>query len=89
MRSMPSKPWKKIRVRRLSEDKYLLTFDTPIYDQSKFAEIIEDDLTGCLGREDALSEPNWDARSIVLTTADFDLFKKKLIYSSVQIERDD
>jgi hypothetical protein len=88
MLSLPSKPWKKIAVQRSGEGRYLITFVSPIEDEQEFEKIIDEDLGLCLSVGDALSEPSWSARSIVLTTDDFDLFKKRLVYVCIMIEKD-
>jgi hypothetical protein len=88
MLSLPSKPWKKIAIQELGEDRYLITFISPIEDEQEFEKIIDEDLGLCLSPGDTLSEPRWSARSIVLKTDDFALFKQRLVYVCIMIEKD-
>jgi len=86
MLSLPSKPWKRIRVEQQSEKQYLITFVSPLEDADKFQKIIHDDLELCLNKGDELSNAGWASKSIVLTTEDFQTFKRRLVYVCVMVE---
>jgi hypothetical protein len=86
MLSLPSKPWKKVKVEQEEDGPYTVTFLSPLKDEAEFKSIIHEDLERCLGEHDSLMNPRWDTRSITLNTRDFDSFKRKLIFACILIE---
>ncbi len=88
MLSLPSKPWKKINVERQTETNYLITFDSNVETEKDFRKTIHDDLEFCLSQGDNLGNVQWDTKSVVLTTEDFQTFKRRLIYVCIMIENE-
>lgn len=86
MLSLPSKPWKKVRIEPLWGDDYRITFVSPFADEAQFREAIDEDLVSSLGQQDKLGTPDWPSRSLTLTSADLPAFKRKLVYASIMIE---
>ena len=86
MLSLPSKPWKKVKIDPLGEQEYRITFLSPLDDEAQFLEIVEDDLGSSLGERDRLGEPDWPSRSVTLSTPDLAAVKRKLVYASIMIE---
>ena len=86
MLSLPSKPWKKVKIDQLSEQEYRVTFISPLENEAQFLEAVDEDLGSSIGERDRLGKPDWDSRSVTLTTADLAAFKRKLVYASIMIE---
>lgn len=86
MLSLPSKPWKKVKIDALGGNEYRITFVSPLDDEEQFGEVIEEDIVASLGEQDRLGDRDWPSRSVTLTTADLPAFKRKLIYASIMIE---
>jgi hypothetical protein len=89
MLSLPSKPWKKVKIEGKKEGKYLLTFLTPIKESAEFERIIEEDLKYCLGEKDRFGPPKWKTKSIPLFTPDIQSFRRRLLYQRIFIEDDE
>ena len=89
MLSLPSKPWKKVKIEEKKEGEYRITFLTPIKESAEFERIIEEDLKYCLGEEDRFSAPQWKTMSITLFTTDIQSFRRRLIYQRIFIEDDE
>ena len=86
MLSLPSKPWKKVKIAQLGEQEYRITFVSPLESETQFLEAVEEDLGASTGEGDRLGQPDWASRSVTLTTADLAAFKRKLVYASIMIE---
>lgn len=86
MLSLPSKPWKKVKIDALGDQVFRITFLTELENEARFLEVIGEDIASCLGERDRLGEPDWQSRSVTLTTADLDAFRRKLIFASIMIE---
>jgi hypothetical protein len=87
MLSLPSKPWKKIRIEAVANDRYRLVFVTDFPDEAAFAQAIENDIRPALGASDDLDAPDWPSRSVMLTTTDLRTFKRNLVYACVMVEQ--
>lgn len=88
MLSLPSKPWKKIKIDHEENNRYVITFISRIEHEVDFHKTLHDDLELCISGDDALSDACWETKSVVLTTEDFALFKKRLVYVCIMIEND-
>ena len=86
MLSLPSKPWKKVKIVQLGEQEYRVSFVSPLESEAQFLEVVEDDLGSSIGEGDRLGKPDWASRSVTLTIADLTAFKRKLVYASIMIE---
>lgn len=86
MLSLPSKPWKKVKIDALGGKDFRITFLSELENEAQFLEVIEEDIVSSLGEHDSLGEPDWASRSVTLTTADVDAFRRKLVFASVMIE---
>ena len=89
MLSLPSKPWKKVKIEEKKEGKYLITFLSPIKESAEFERIIEEDLKYCLGEKDRFGAPRWKTMSITLFTPDIQSFRRRLLYQRIFIEEDE
>lgn len=89
MLSLPSKPWKKVKIEEKKEGKYLMTFLSPIKESAEFERIIEEDLKYCLGEKDRFGAPKWKTKSIPLFTPDIQSFRRRLLYQRIFIEDDE
>lgn len=86
MLSLPSKPWKKVRIESIGGDEYRITFVSPLDGEAQFRQAIDEDIASSLGPQDKLGTPDWPSRSVTLITADLPAFKRKLVYASIMIE---
>lgn len=86
MISLPSKPWKKVRIETLGDERYRIVFRTELTTEAAFVEAIDKDLRPCLGAQDLLDSADWATRSVLLTTADLRTFKRNLVYACVMVE---
>ncbi len=88
MLSLPSKPWKKIKLADEGEGRYAITVLSPLRSRAAFEKFVHDGLGPCLGAEDTLSDPDWKTRNVALATGDLKAFTRKLIYANIVIEPD-
>ena len=86
MISLPSKPWKKVKIDALAGNEFRITFVSGLSDEADFREAIDEDIASCLGDQDSLGTADWPSRSVTVTTVDFDTLKHKLVYASIMIE---
>ncbi len=86
MLKLPSKRWKKVRVRSEGQDRYTLFFLSPLKDDDELREVVEDDIGECLDEKDRLVGRQWETRSVTLEIADFESFKRRLLYVNMIIE---
>jgi hypothetical protein len=89
MLSLPSKPWKKVKIEKKKEGKYLITFLSPLKKSAEFKRIVEEDLKYCLGEKDRFGAPRWKTKSITLSTQDIQSFRRRLLYQRIFIEEDE
>ncbi len=88
MLSLPSKPWKKVKLEDEGEGRYAITILSRLRSRAAFEKFVRDDLGSCLGAEDTLSDPRWKTGSVTLRTRHLKSFKRKLIYANIVIETD-
>ncbi len=86
MLKLPSKRWKKVRVRPEGGGRYTLFFLSPINDDDELKEVVEDDIEECLSEGDRVISRQWDTRSATLEISDFESFKRRLLYVNMTIE---
>jgi hypothetical protein len=84
--SLPSKPWKKVRLEAVAEQRYRIVFLTEFSTEAEFREAIEKDIRPCLGPKDELGEADWPSRSVTLTTRDLPTFRRNLVFACVMVE---
>jgi hypothetical protein len=84
--SLPSKPWKKVRIEAVEEHRYRIVFLTELSTEAAFHEAIEEDIRPCIGSRDELGSPDWPSRSVTLATTDLPTFKRNLVYACVMVE---
>lgn len=89
MLSLPSKPWKKVRIAELGNDQLRLTFVTELESEQQFDEVIDEDIFGSLNEQDALIGKDWPSRSVLVRTANPASFKRNLVFACVMVELDD
>ncbi len=85
MLSLPSKPWKKVRIEAIEGQEYRITFLTQLGDETQFLEAV-DDIAASLGAQDRLGQCDWPSRSVLVTTADLSTLKRNLVFASIMIE---
>ncbi len=88
MLSLPSKPWKKVKIHQLNEKLYKIAFVSPLNSEAEFRKTIRDDLELCLDEGDEIRDTDWTSRTVVLSTGDFQTFKRRLVYVCILIEND-
>jgi hypothetical protein len=86
MLKLPSKRWKKVRVRSEGQGRYTLFFLSPINDDNELKEVVEDDIEECISEGDRVVGRQWETRSVTLEIADFESFKRRLLYVNMTIE---
>lgn len=86
MLSLPSKPWKKVRLEDLGEQRFRIVFLTEMPSETDFLQAIERDLRPSLGVKDELGTPDWWSRSVTLTTRDLPTFKRNMVFACVMIQ---
>lgn len=86
MISLPSKPWKKIKIEVVAEPLYRIVFLTDMPTEAALLEAVDKDIRPSLGAGDALDSPDWDSRSVMLSTTDLRTFKRNLVYACVMVE---
>lgn len=87
MLSLPSKPWKRVKVSAESAGRYTVTVLSPLKDEAEFQQMIREDIEPSLGEQDRLEEARWAARSVSVTVTRLDLFQRRLAFKSVIVER--
>ncbi|MDP6172814.1 MAG: hypothetical protein QGF09_01440 [Rhodospirillales bacterium] len=85
MLSLPSKPWKKVKLEELEDGRFRLKFVSGLESEQQFDEVVDEDLVQSLGTEDRIEERDGPSRSLVLSIADLANFKRKLIFASIMI----
>lgn len=86
MISLPSKPWKKVQIVALPEQRYRMVFLTEIPTEQALREVVEKDIAPCLGIRDELGAVDWPSRSVTLTILDLATFKRNLVFACVMVE---
>lgn len=86
MLSLPSKPWKRVKLKAVAEQRYRIVFLTEFPTEAAFREAIEKDIRTSLGPKDTLGPPDWPSRSVTLTTLDLPTFKRNLVFACVMVE---
>lgn len=85
MLSLPSKPWKKVKIEAVAENRYRIVFLTEFADEAAFREAVDKDLLPALGPQDALGVPDWPARSVALETGNLPTLKRNLVFACVMV----
>ena len=86
MLSLPSKPWKKVKLVALPEQRYRIVFLTEMPTEADLREVVEKDIAPSLGPRDELGPLDWPSRSVTLTTADLPTFKRNLVFACIMVE---
>ncbi len=86
MISLPSKPWKKVKIVALPEQRYRIVFLTEMPTELELREVVEKDLAPSLGPHDELSPVDWPSRSVTLSTSDLPTFKRNLVFACIMVE---
>jgi hypothetical protein len=86
MLSLPSKPWKKIKLETVGKDSYRLVFLTDMATEDEFNETIGKDVVPCLTPKDSLGPADWASRSVTFTTKDLVTFKRNLVFACLMVE---
>ena len=86
MLSLPSKPWKRVRLEDLGEQRFRIVFLTEMPTEADFLQAVERDIRPSLGVKDELGRPDWPSRSVMLTTRDLPTFKRNMVFACVMIQ---
>ena len=86
MLKLPSKRWKKVRVETEEQGRYTLCFTSTLKDEQELREIVEEDISECLGEGDRVISAQWDAKSVAVETSDWETFKRRLVFVNIVIE---
>ncbi|MGP1679769.1 MAG: hypothetical protein ACTS6J_21770 [Burkholderiales bacterium] len=86
MISLPSKPWKKVKIVALPEQRYRIEFLTELPTEADMREVVEKDIAPSLGPRDELGSLDWPSRSVTLTTLDLATFKRNLVFACIMVE---
>ncbi len=86
MISLPSKPWKKVRIVALSEQRYRIVLLTEMPTEADLHEVVKNDISPSLGPRDELGPVDWQSRSVTLTTLDLPTFKRNLVFACIMVE---
>ena len=86
MISLPSKPWKKVKIVALPEQRYRIVFVTEMPTEAALREVVEKDIAPSLGTRDELGLVDWPSRSVTLTTLDLPTFKRNLVFACIMVE---
>jgi len=84
--SLPSKPWKKIRIDALAEHRWRIAFLSDFADEAQFRRTVEDDVRPCLGATDEVIDIDGAARAVVVATRDLVAFKRNLVFACIMVE---
>ena len=86
MISLPSKPWKKVKIVALPQQRYRIEFLTEMPTEADLREVVEKDIAPSVGPLDELGPVDWPSRSVTLTTLDLPTFKRNLIFACIMVE---
>lgn len=86
MLSLPSKPWKKVKIDAIDEGTFRITFLSRLEDEAEFRETIEEDIVSSLVGSDRIGEPDWASRSVTFTTTNLAEVRRRLIFACIMIE---
>ena len=81
MLKLPSKP--KVKIEDAGNGRYTVSFLSPIKDEEEFNKLVRLHLEKGLNDGDALSNPQWDTRSVTLSSSDIGAYEKKLIFVQI------
>jgi hypothetical protein len=87
MLSLPQKPWRRVRITALGEDRFLMTFVAGVTGAAAFEEAVSDDVHVCLGPADRILAEDPDALSVTLQLRDLVAFQRALVLQSILVER--
>lgn len=86
MLKLPSKRWKKVQVKAEEQGRCTLCFISPLKDEQELREIVEEDISECLGEGDRVISAQWETKSVALEICDWESFKRRLIFVNIVIE---
>lgn len=86
MLSLPSKPWKKVKIVALQQEHYRIVFLTEMSTEAALREVIDEDIAPGLGPRDELGPVDWPTRSVTLRTPDLPTFKRNLVFACIMVE---
>lgn len=86
MLSLPSKPWKKVRIDELGNGELRLTFLSDLESEAQFEEVIQKDIVPSLDTKDRLVGQDWPSRSVVVQTLNPAMFKRNLVFACIMVE---
>ena len=84
MLSLPSKPWKKVKITLLQNGLYQLQFVSQIKTAREFQNILEK-IKGILVESDEVILTDFEGRKIKLRIVDFISFKRKLVFINISV----
>ena len=81
MLKLPTKP--KLKIEDTGNGQYLITFLSPIKNEDEFNKLVRLHLERSMDEGDALTSPQWDTKSITLSTKDIGAFERKLNFVQI------
>ena len=81
MLKLPTKP--KLKIEDTGNGRYRVTFLSTIKNEDEFKKLIRLHLEKNLDGDDALSDPQWNTKSIMMTTQDIGAFEKRLNFVQI------
>lgn len=86
MLSLPSKPWKRVRIDDLGNGELRLTFLSDLESEAQFEEVVQKDIVPSLDTKDRLVGQDWPSRSVVVQTLNPAMFKRNLVFACIMVE---
>ncbi len=83
---LPSKRWKKVRIKPDGPGRYTLTFISPLKNEDELREIVDEEIDMCLDEGERVIDMQWERKSLTLAIADIVSFKRRLLYVNINSE---
>lgn len=88
MLSLPSKPWKKVRIEPIGEDLYRLTFVKPLPSIREFEKTVQD-LEGIISGGEKVVHKDADGRQLQVHIKDLKVFQRRLVFFNIFIVQEE
>ncbi|WP_054030587.1 hypothetical protein [Desulfatitalea tepidiphila] len=88
MLSLPSKPWKKVRIELIGQNLCRLTFLNPIPSVREFEQFLED-LEDVISDNEDIVIRDFGKRYVELRITDYKSFKIRLVFLNISVAQED
>ncbi len=75
-----------MQVKAEEQGRCTLCFISPLKDEQELREIVEEDISECLGEGDRVISAQWETKSVAMEICDWESFKRRLIFVNIVIE---